>query len=197
MNYDVSEIKKKLKKDLDKARYKHTKGVANTAVSLAMRYEYDLDKAYVAGLLHDCAKCFELSEMEELCEKYGYELSEAEKKNPALIHAGLGVYVAMDRYDIKDNDILSAIKWHTTGHADMTVLEKIIFVADYIEPGRYKQDNLQLIRKTAFTDIDECIFMISRDTLNYLEKSDTAFIDPYTRQAYDYYLTIHNQKEGM
>ncbi len=187
MEYDFKAIKKKLKSDLDEERYKHTKGVAHTAVSLAMRYEYDLQKAYLAGLLHDCAKCIPDEEKLALCKKYGHVLSESEKNNHALIHAGLGVYIAKDRYGIDDDEVLGAIRWHTTGRPGMTLLEKIIFTADYIEPNRTKQENLTAIRKEAFVDIDRCIYMISSDTIRFLEKRNAGIIDPYTGQVYEFY----------
>lgn len=129
----------------------------------------------------------------ELCEKYKITLSDAEKRNPSLIHAKLGVYIARDKYGIKDRDILDAIRWHTTGKGDMTTLEKIVFIADYIEPGRTKQKNLALIRKMAFVDLDETMYLITRDTLEYLSKSPGT-IDQNTQEAYDFYTDVHNKR---
>lgn len=190
---DFSKLKKKLKKNLDKARYKHTLGVASTAVCMAMRYEVDLDTANLAGLLHDCAKCIPDKKKYELCAKYKLNLSDAEKRNPSLIHAKLGAYIASDKYGIREKDILSAIAWHTTGKGNMTLLEKIIFIADYIEPGRTKQKNLPLIRKMAFIDLDEAMYLITRDTLEYLSKSPET-IDHNTQEAYDFYADVHNKR---
>ncbi len=195
MEYDISKIKKKLKKKLDKERYHHTLGVASTAVCMAMRYEVDLTTANLAGLLHDCAKCIPDDEKYELCAKYDISLSEAERQNPSLLHAKLGAYIARDKYGVKDQEILNAITWHTTGKADMTTLEKIIFIADYIEPGRTKQKNLAQIRKMAFIDLDETVYLITKDTLEYLSTTP-KMIDKNTREAYEYYADLHSIKES-
>ena len=195
MEHDISKIKKKLKKKLDKERYHHTLGVASTAVCMAMRYEVDLETANLAGLLHDCAKCIPDDEKYELCAKYDISLSDVELQNPSLLHAKLGAYIARDKYDVKDQEILDAITWHTTGKADMTTLEKIIFIADYIEPGRTKQKNLAQIRKTAFIDLDETVYLITRDTLEYLSNTP-KMIDKNTREAYEYYADLHSIKES-
>lgn len=114
--------KKKLKHTLDKDRFQHTIGVAYTATSLAMSHGYDINKAYLAGLMHDCAKCIPLEDKLHLCKKYHVELTQSEIDNPALIHAKLGAYVAKNQYGIKDNDILLAIRYHTTGRPDMLSL---------------------------------------------------------------------------
>lgn len=186
-------IKKSIKKLLDEKRYKHTLGVAATCVSLAMRYEEDLGRAELAGLLHDCAKYGTDDWKEAQCAEYGIALSEAEHQNKALIHAKLGAYFASTRYEITDPEILSAITKHTTGSPAMTTLEKIVYVSDYIEPGRKMLDHLPLIRKTAFLDIDEAIYMIAGDTLGYLQKKG-GVIDEMTEETYNYYKQLHEEK---
>ena len=180
-------LKRKIKKELDRDRYQHTLGVAYTAACLAMRYGEDLDKAYTAGLLHDCAKCIPTDEKFRLCDKYGIELSRFEKENPALIHAKLGAYIAENKYGISDDDILAAIRTHTTGEPEMSLLQKIIFTADYIEPRRDQAANLKEIRQLAFTDLDRAVEKILYDTLNYLGKKKDAPVDPMTKMTYEYY----------
>ncbi len=187
MNERNTELKKKMKKVLDKNRYQHTLGVAYTAASLAMRYGINIDDAFAAGLLHDCAKCIPTDEKYSLCEKYGIRLSDFEKKNSALIHAKLGAYLAEIKYGITDNDIIAAIRTHTTGEPDMSLMQKIIFTADYIEPGRDQAANLPEIRKMAFTDLDRAVAKILSDTLNYLGKRKDQPIDPATRETYEFY----------
>ncbi len=189
---ELYEIQKKLKKHITQKRFLHTRGVEYTAVMLAMRYEADLQKAALAGLLHDCAKCLEDDKMKKECKKYKIECSETEKKLPYLLHAKLGAYYAKEKYDIKDNEILSAIRYHTTGRAEMTLLEKIVFTADYIEPHRKMLKQLPAIRKMAFIDLDQAVYMILDSTLSYLnegnEKKDKKKdIDEHTLQAYEYY----------
>ncbi|MCR5774297.1 MAG: bis(5'-nucleosyl)-tetraphosphatase (symmetrical) YqeK [Lachnospiraceae bacterium] len=182
-----AEIKKKMKKALDKDRYRHTVSVAYTAACLAMRYAIDPEVAFTAGLLHDCAKCIPTAEKFKLCEKYKVELSDFEKTNTALIHAKLGACLAEKRYGISDKDILDSIRTHTTGEPDMSLLQKIIFTADYIEPGRDQASNLPEIRQMAFVDLDKAVCKILSDTLAYLGKKKDAPIDPMTRKTYEFY----------
>lgn len=180
------EIQKKLKKELDKNRYLHTRGVMYTASCLAMRYEYDIEKAMLAGLLHDCAKCLSNERQIEICEQHQVAISSIEHQNPFLLHQKTGAIIAEEEYGVKDPEILHAISVHTTGCVEMTLLDKIIFVADYIEPGRDKAEHLQEIRKEAFEDIDACVADILYDTIHYLNKRSGA-IDPTTAQVYEYY----------
>lgn len=186
MQQDQDKIRKSLKKKLEKTRYEHTLGVASTAECLAMRYEADLERAKLAGLLHDCAKYGSDEKKLERCMKFGIPVTETERQNPSLLHAKLGAFYAKKRYGIEDEEILSAIACHTTGKPAMTILEKILFVADYIEPNRNKAPHLQELRKLAFVDLDQCVSCILRDTLKYLN-AHRAVIDPITQSVYYYY----------
>ncbi len=190
LQYDQDKIRKKLKHTLNKRRYEHTLGVAYTAAALAMCYEIDVEQARLAGLLHDCAKYIPDDEMLSQCNKLHIEITEAEQRDICLLHAKLGAYMAGAEYKIQDPEIINAIRWHTTGHPDMTMLEKIIFIADYIEPNRQQAPNLKQIRHLAFTDIDEAMRIILKDTLDYLE-SIHSDIDTMTEDTFQYYL---NQK---
>ena len=184
MNY--SEIKKKLKKSQDKERYEHTKGVMYTAGCLAMAHGYYLEKAMLAGLLHDCAKCIPNDEKLTLCKEHNILVTPVEAENPFLLHAKLGAFLAKSEYNITDPDVLHAIKVHTTGEPDMNILDKIIFIADYIEPGRNKAPNLEKVRKQAFHDLNACMAQILRDTLMYLN-SGKGTIDSTTQLTYEFY----------
>lgn len=187
-------LRKKVKDVMTKSRYEHTLGVEFTAASLAMRYEVDIEKAELAGLLHDCAKCIDSEDTLDDCMKYNIELTDVEKRNPFLIHSKLGAVHAKKLYGVDDEDIISAIRFHTTGKPDMTMLEKIIFIADYIEPGRDKAPNLKEIRKMSFVDIDEAMYMILKDTLDYLDKGEGEK-DELTRDTYLFYKNIHDMKQ--
>ena len=147
-------LKKKLSRNLSERRYEHTLGVAYTAACLAMRFGADPLKAEIAGLLHDCAKEFSEKELLKLGEKYGYHFEDYELEAPQVLHAVIGPYIAKDKYGVDDPEILSAIRWHTTGRGDMTLLEKIVFTADYIEPNRFKASNLPEIRRTRGIPVD-------------------------------------------
>ena len=193
---EQNEIRKKLKKTLDKGRYVHTKGVMYTAGCLAMAYGYSVEKAMLAGLLHDCAKCIPNEEKLEMCEKNDIAINEVEAQNPFLLHAKLGAFLAEEEYGVKDPDVLHAIKVHTTGAPDMSLLDKIVFIADYIEPGRCKAAHLDQIRQLAFRDLDACLLMILRDTLQF-ERGRGSMIDPATQIAYEYYRQYQKGKEEV
>ena len=185
----IDKMKKKVQNHLDKMRYEHTLGVMYTAGALAMRYQVDLEKALVAGLLHDCAKCLSTDKKLKLCEKYHLTVSESERKNPGLLHAKLGAYIAEKKYDIEDKEIVDAIAYHTTGRPGMTLLGKIVYIADYIEPNRNEAPNLDEVRRLAFVDIDECLYVVLKDSLAYL-KTRNEVIDPMTEETYFYYKEV-------
>lgn len=184
---DNNQIRKAMKTVQDSKRYEHTLGVAYTSVSLAMKYGVSLKDAELAGLLHDCAKCISHEEKIEICKKNGIEITDIEKRNPFLLHTKVGCFLAKQEYGVRDENILNAILNHTTGRPAMTLLEKIVFVADYIEPGRDQAPNLTEIRKLAFEDIDKTLVLILKDTLDYL-KSGGGEIDPMTQNTYEYYI---------
>ena len=186
MQDSLNDIRKKVKKALDKDRWEHTKGVAYTACCLAMAHGSDPDQAMLSGYLHDCAKCIPNDEKLVLCKKHKIKLTDVEQRNPYLIHAKLGAFLAKAEYGVKEEAICHAIRVHTTGAPEMSRLDKILFVADYIEPGRDKASRLPEIRKTAFQDLDEALLMILYDTIHYLAKG-TKEIDPATQETYDYY----------
>lgn len=180
------EIEKKLRKELDCERYRHTLGVMYTASALAMAYHADMKQAMYAGLLHDCAKCIPDDKKLKLCKKHKIVISVSEEKNPFLLHAKLGAYLAKRKYEIKDKEILHAIQVHTTGEPKMNTLDKIIYIADYIEPNREKAPNLEEIRELAFQDLNKAMLKILSNTLEYLEKKGGE-IDPLTLETYHYF----------
>ena len=186
MSDTLKKLTKEMEKVQDSKRFVHTLGVEFTAAALAMRYGEDVERAQVAGLLHDCAKCMGNDKLLSACEKHHIPVSDIEKRNPYLLHAKVGSYLAKKEYKVEDPGILSAILYHTTGHPDMTLLEKIIFTADYIEPGRKQAPNLTEIRRMAFEDLDEAVKKILEDTLDYLRSGDGE-MDPMTEETYLYY----------
>jgi putative nucleotidyltransferase with HDIG domain len=175
MQTNEIEISKKLRQAIRPSRYRHTLGVTDTAVLLAACYGADMEKARIAGLLHDCGK----------------------EAASALEHGAVGAKLAKEEYGINDEEILSAICWHTTGRPGMTLLEKIIFVADYIEPcrdGRLPVERLRLLRKTAFQDLDKTVVMILEDTFAFLKSRKTT-IDKRSVDTYGYYKELVSGKE--
>jgi predicted HD superfamily hydrolase involved in NAD metabolism len=188
MNYDIYTLQHKLSKILTEKRFYHSLGVQAMSLALAARYGEDCDKAILAGLLHDCAKNLKNEVLLSECEKYGLGISEVERRNAYLLHGKLGAYYACQNYNISDKEVLSAIVYHTTGKPDMTLLEKILFVADYIEPGREADriPELNIIREAAFTDLDKAVLLILSNTLSYLEERGQE-IDEMTKRAYEFY----------
>lgn len=188
---DIRKIRKKLENSLDPKRYEHTLGVAYTASALAMCNHENTEKALLAGLLHDCAKCLSNKKRISICEKNQIPITESERKNPFLLHAKAGCYLAEKQFHIHDKDILNAILYHTTGRPEMSRLEKIIYIADYIEPGRKHAPNLPEVRRIAFQDLDQALLQILSDVLIHLKSSDDP-IDPMTQKTYDYYINVQN-----
>ena len=191
--YDFIKMQKKLAKYLDEDRFAHTLGVMYTCASLAMVHGYDLEDAQVAGLLHDCAKCIPNKKKLKLCSQHNISVTAFEEEHPFLLHAKLGAYIARKKYDITDKEILSSITYHTTGRREMSLLEKIVYIADYIEPMRNKAPNLDKIRKLAFQDLDECLYKILKDTLEYLDENPQN-VDSTTKEAFSYYKELHTNR---
>lgn len=192
---EIRKIRKAMEKTQDEKRYIHTLGVAYTATALAMCYGQDLQQAETAGLLHDCAKCMDNKKKLTICKKYHISMTELEQRNPFLLHAKVGSFLAKNTYGIQDEDILNAILNHTTGRPNMSLLEKIIFIADYIEPSRKQAPNLAQIRALAFQDLDSALRMILRDTLQYLQETGGE-TDPMTQQTYDFYLKEEKKEKA-
>ena len=187
---NIDLIKADLKEKLPKKRYEHTLGVAYTAAALAMCYGEDILKAELAGILHDVAKAKKSSELKDDMKGYIDPYTDRDyvaliaDKAPQILHAIYAPYLAKKDYRIEDKDILSAIRWHTTGKKDMTMLEKIVFVADYIEPNRKKLPDLDRIRTLSFHDISEAVKVTAKSTIEYLG-SQGMYIDKFTYELSD------------
>ncbi|EOS66483.1 nicotinate (nicotinamide) nucleotide adenylyltransferase [Oscillibacter sp. 1-3] len=137
---------------LKRRRIPHVLGTEQEAIRLAARYGADVEKARRAALLHDCTKKLDMEEQLSLCRQYGIQLDELEQRALKLLHARTGAEIARDVFGA-DDEIYSAIRWHTTGHANMTLLEKIIYLADYIEPSR-DFPGVDRLRKVCYEDLD-------------------------------------------
>ena len=190
MNYD--EIYKALKEKISEKRFKHVMGVVETATMLANLYNEDVEKAKLASILHDNARECTQDEMERLYSYYGYNVENNFQKEPALLHSKVGAILARTTYGIEDIEILNAIKYHTTGRRNMTMLEKIIFIADYIEPSR-DFEGVEAVRKQAFRDIDLAVYEALENTMKHLLEKK-SFIDMDTLDARnDLLLKIKNR----
>lgn len=189
MNEQISLLRKQLKKKLTPFRYEHSLSVSYTCISLAMRYGVSLDQAETAGLLHDCAKEYDIAGLIKHCEKHQLMVTEAEFKAPVLLHAKYGAWMAEHKFHIHDKEILSSIACHTTGKPDMGLLDKILYVADFIEPRRSRMDCLEEIRRLSYVDLDDALYKILEGTLCYL-RNQGNFIDPMTLETFRYYQAL-------
>ena len=186
LSKQISSYETQLRDRLSASRFTHTMGVAYTASALAMCHDCNMEKALIAGLLHDYAKCIPEEEQVRLCDQMGVKLSDTERQNPALVHGKLGAALVEQDFGVTDREILDAIRYHTTGRPDMSDLEALIFVADYIEPNRKALPNLRELRQIAFYDLEDCIYQICDGILDYL-KSQERVIDPMTKKTRNYY----------
>lgn len=130
----IEEIKDWLRENLTAEKYVHSLGTADAAREIAKICGYDEERAYFTGLIHDCAKNLPFSEMLELCNSPLVHLECGEEDNVKILHAPAGAVLANKIFGVEDNEILSAVRWHTLGQVKMSLLEKIIFLADKIEP---------------------------------------------------------------
>ena len=184
--YDLEKIDELLKKRLTQERYLHTQGVMYTAAVLAMKYHENIYDAMIAGLLHDCGKFSTFQEQLEKVRDYDIDLSDDERENPALIHASLGAHLAKHEFFVTEEPILRAIRYHTTGRPEMTMLEKIIYIADKIEPYRGDNWKFRRVRDLAFIDIDQAICRCAELVIEHLEENNRK-IGESTIQTLEYY----------
>jgi len=169
-------------------RIEHVSGVESQAVQLAMRWGADPESAAVAGILHDITKSMDKAKQLKLCEKYAIMLEKDEIENPSLLHARTGAALAKDRFGVSE-EIYEAIRWHTTGKPDMTLLEKIIYLADYIEPTR-DFDGVTELRELCFEDLDKAMALGLKMSLEEIRaRGKEPFHD--TVDAYNWYNNLN------
>lgn len=165
-NLTIEQMQNRLKACLSEERYLHSIGVMEKAVELAKEFNCNIEKAQIAGLLHDCAKCLSKEELQ----KHSNCFEEDEKISVKTWHAPVGVIIAKEQFGINDEEILSAIRWHTIGKKDMTDFEKIIFIADKIE-DRTREDELKIPITKALKEhnnLDEAMRKSFEITINSL-----------------------------
>ncbi len=170
---DYTKIKQWLKENLNEERYLHTLGTAECAKQLAKKYNMDEEKAYLAGLLHDCAKCFSKDKLLDIIKKH-LNVEESEILNYKTLHAPVSAYIAQTEFKVTDKEVLSAIRWHTLGRLDMTDFEKIVFLADKIEPNTRDKDYSQKIIKILEEEngLNKALLVCYKETLKSLVKRD-------------------------
>lgn len=183
MNLD--NINNKLKEMLPQKRFEHSLNVAKCASKLSEIYNYDKDRAYLAGITHDCAKYLNKEEVKYYVNKYNIKLDDLEKDNLALSHSVIGSYIAKYELNIENYDIINAIKYHTTGKENMDILEKIIYIADLIEEGR-NFPGVEFLRELTYSGkIDEALIVSFNNTIKFVIDNN-QMIHPRTIDARNY-----------
>ncbi len=183
----IDDMKEQLKNMLHEERYEHSLGVAESALQLAVRYGENEGEAVIAGLLHDCAKDIDDDELLFQCGKYGIEVDEVALANPRILHGRLGAEYAKRVFEVDNVRILDAIKTHTTGSENMNMLQKIIFLADFIEAGRLFQ-GVDELRELAFEDLDKAVLKgLDITIVSVLRKG--RLLHPHTVKARNYLLS--------
>ena len=171
-----------VKEQLTEQRYIHTVGVMETAVKLAERFGADLKKAEIAAIFHDYAKFRPKEEMKQIILDGGGPL-EVLNFHHELWHAPAGAALVKPEVGITDEDILSAIRFHTSGRPNMTLLEKVVYVADYIEPGR-RFPGVEEVRTLAEEDLDSALIQALKNTITFLISKNQA-VYPETVATYN------------
>lgn len=160
-------IQLEIKNRVGDRRYQHILRVVAMAKELALVHNENIEKAMTAAYFHDCAKISDKNILIKTANQYGLELDDELLRMPQLIHGFLGAKMAEDLYEITDSDILNAIKYHTTGRSGMSVLEKIVFLADYVEYGRQFK-GVKQARKLAMKDLDQGMLFALKNNIKYL-----------------------------
>ena len=150
-------IKSEVKKRISKKRFIHTMGVVEAAERLAEIYGEDMEKARLAAVLHDIAKEYSADKKRKLCKKWQIPVDNIINESIDLAHGAIAAEIALREFDISDKDILQAIYYHTTGHKNLTMLDKIIMLSDYIDPTREEYGPLEYMRNIAHTDINKAL----------------------------------------
>lgn len=184
----------KVKKVLRPDRFQHTLGVVETALQLAERFGADQTKAEAAAILHDYAKYYPLEEMKRIISSVEGMPQDLLDYSPEVWHAFVGAYLVQKELGIEDEEVLAAIRYHTTGRPHMTVLEKVVFLADYIEPGR-DFPGVEEVRQLALTDLDQAICQALKRTIDFLEGNNKK-VYPLTKEAYRYFLKTATSPKG-
>jgi predicted HD superfamily hydrolase involved in NAD metabolism len=178
---NIVEMEALLKESLKPNRYIHSVNTMKVAIQLAEHYGEDKDIAAVAGLLHDCAKNLNDDETLKYCNDNGIELNEIEKHQLFLMHGEVGAIIAKEKYGVENEIILNAIRYHTTGYSKMNMMDKIVYLADYIEPGR-THCSAEDVRKLVYEDIDKALICAFNNVIKFVIMQN-GLIHPFTIEA--------------
>ena len=186
-------MKRRLKETLSESRWRHTEGVVRAAERMAEKFGVNVEKAHAAALLHDCAKCMPLEDMLAAADAAGINVT---KYKYGAIHAAAGAALARTVYGVTDPEILGAIRFHTVGRANMTALEKVIFVSDFVEEGRRPFPGLDEARRLSMENLDAAVSMCARLSVEYVRARGET-LHPATLQLIDKVEVSMNQTQDL
>ena len=189
----IHRIDSLLKKQLKESRYRHTTGVLKSALKLAERYGVNPEKTAVAALLHDYAKDFSIEKLNECIKQYQIEIDPILQEAHQLLHGKVAAAIARHKLNIEDTDVLRAIENHTTGRLHMSDLEKIIYLSDFIEPGR-DYPGVSELRALAEEDLDKAVYKALNNTMIYVLRT-SKLLHPQTLEARNQMLLIIQEKQ--
>ena len=192
--WEIDKIKDYIKENLKVGRYNHTLGVVNTAVELAKVFGEDQKKAEIAALCHDVAKNMDLEQLRKIIDEENITLSIDEENTKEIWHSIAGPIIAKNIFKINDEEILSAMRWHTTGKENMSNLDKIVYLADLIEPSR-EFDGIDEIRSISYKSLDLAMIKALTHTTIYLLNKGYA-VDINTIKARNYLLYNKNKLDN-
>jgi len=190
---DLESMEKKLQGMLTEKRYRHSLGVMETAVEMAKIFGVNPEKARLAGLLHDCAKDIEKNKRIPLCKELGVPLDPIKKESKGLIHADLGAKMLETEFGISDPDIINAVKYHTLGRENMSDLEKILYLADIVEPNRVPFEGIEELRSLCKTNLDCAMLFALERSIDYIQHRHKT-LHSQTLQAQQYFLEVCKEK---
>ncbi len=190
-----SKIIEGLRKKLNPERFTHSLGVAETAEKIALHYGADISCARLAGILHDCARYLTSGELLDIACKNNIDVGVEEEENPSLLHAPVGLIIARECYNIEDKGVLNAIASHTLGSTDMSKLDKIIYLADKVEPGRRFQE-VGYLRELVYKDMDKALLWHLDYTIAYLI-NNAKTIHPQSVSTRNYILRRLKRRNGL
>lgn len=181
---DLNLITDYLKNNISLKRFMHSVNVAETAVKLAELYGCDAAKARIAGLVHDCARELDLETLHKCLEAERIVPDTIALSLKELLHGPAAIHICRKVFGINDEEILSAVRYHTTGKENMSLLEKIIYLSDFIEPSRCF-DGVEDLRERAYIDLDEAVLMALNSSIRYIiSKNGLIHIDTILSRNY-------------
>ena len=190
---DIAKLQKKLETMLTPNRFLHSLGVMETAMVMAKRFGENVEKARIAGLLHDCAKDIDKGKMVQMCEELGVYLDPMKREQRSLIHADLGAKLLETEFGIDDPHIIGAVKHHTLGREKMTNLEKILYLADLIEPNRKPFEGIDELRQLSEKNLDCAMLCAVEQSIDHIQHKHKP-LHSQTLATQQYFLKLCKEK---